>query len=656
MAVQPSVSIDFETFSTVDLRRSGSSRYARDPATGVICLAIAIDTASPPILWDVNSGASIPRYLDEHIRAGGRICAWNVGFERFIWEHIMVARYGWPRVRPDQWSCTMAVAMHWGLPAGLDAAAQALNLKVSKDKVGHRLMLQMCQPADRNERNDPIYWHQFDQAKLDALKAYCAQDVRVEMAIAEKLPPLSEKERKVWLLDQKMNGRGIAVDRPLVTQMHSLAIQARADLDARLVKVTGGKLKSATQTKAMKDWLATQLVPVVDLRRETVLARREGENPGAARDVLDIRAEAARTSVAKLDALIAATDLDGRLRNTLRYYGAGRTGRWSGAGGTRAQLQNLPRPTIKNVPMALQMLQRGTTVDALDFFFEDGALGVLASCLRGCFQAGPGKVLVAVDLSQIEARVIAWLAGQEDVLNVFRRGEDIYLYTAGSIGSANRQLGKVIRLALGFGMGGPRFQATALAMGGIVLTAEQSQSVVDTWRSVSLPTVGLWRALEQAMRRVLTMPPGQLSHATSRICFERGQGGGVAMHLPGGRFLVYRNCRLEIDPKTEREAITYDGVNQKTRQWGPIRTYGGKVAENATQAVARDAMVESMLTLDAAGHDLLLTSHDEIIGSADPARATAVLDAMLAATRTPPSWAPDLPVHSEGFIAERYRK
>jgi DNA polymerase len=652
--VPAQASIDFETFSTVDLTKSGSSRYARDPDTGVICLAFAIDGADPQV-WDCNSGAPIPTALRDHIIFGGTLCAWNVGFERFIWQHVMVARHGWPPVPDAQWSCTMARGLYWGLPAGLDGAAKALNLPVAKDKAGHTLMLTMCKPYGVNAAGQPVYYHQTDPDKLQRLCAYCAQDVVVEQMVSSTIPQLPKRELAVWRLDQKMNERGIGVDLPLVTTMHGIALNARVDLGARLNAASGGFLNSITKAGAMKAWLNAQFLPISDLKRDTVATWRRVVEPGPVRDVLDIRAEASRTSVAKLDALMRATDTDGRLRNTLRYYGAGRTGRWSGAGGTRAQLQNLPRPTIKDVDAALSLIEQGANEDDLAMLFEDSPLGVLASCLRGCFNAGPGQVLVTSDLSQIEARVIAWLAGQDDVLEVFRQNEDIYTYTAESIGSTDRQLGKVIRLALGFGMGHVRFAATALTFG-VMLTAEDAVQIVDAWRGVSTATMRLWWRLDDTFRRVIKMPPCGKVQATKHISFEKGRNGGIAMHLPSGRFLVYRNARLEIDPKTDREAITYDGVHQKSHQWKPIRTYGGKLAENATQAIARDVMVDAMLALDGAGHVLLLTAHDEIIASAPPTEAPAVLDTMLAVTRTPPTWADDLPVWSEGYIADRYRK
>jgi DNA polymerase len=571
-------SIDFETCSPVDLTKSGSSRYARDPDTDVICLAFAIDGGAPEV-WDATGKAPIPAALDAHIRAGHRVCAWNVGFERFIWRHIMVPRYGWPAIPDGQWSCTMSRAMYWGLPAGLDAAASALGIAAQKDKLGHKLMLSMCRPKDFGDNGKPTYIHQTDPDKRHALIRYCAQDVVVEQAIGRAVPQLPDKERTVWLLDQKMNERGIAVDIKLVAQMRAIATRAKASLDDRLYVASGQMLDHVTRTQAMHTWLHWQFCPIKDLTRESVAAWRLTEAPGPVKDVLDIRYEAARTSTAKLDAMLAATDTDGRLRNTLRYYGASRTGRWSGAGGTRAQLHNLPRPVIKNVDAAIAMIEAGHDEHALDLLFADSPLGVLASCLRGCFRAGPGHALVCVDLAQIEARVIAWLAGQQDVLDVFQQRGDVYTYTAASIGSTDRQLGKVIRLALGFGMGATRFAATALAYG-VLLTLEQASTIVDAWRAVSGDTLLLWRRLETAMRDCLRNPPGRRYQATRNIFFERGPRGGVAMWLPSGRALVYRNVRLEIDPKTDWDAITYDGVNQRTRQWGPIRTYGGKLAEN----------------------------------------------------------------------------
>jgi DNA polymerase len=657
----PFVSVDFETCSTVNLKTTGVSRYARAKGTHILCLAYAF-SQGPVELW--LPGDPFPVELAEHIAKGGRLHAWNANFERQIWRYICRPRLGWPTVPDEQWACTMAQGMYAGLPAGLDDAATALGLVQRKDVEGHRLMLQLCQPRSTRPDGTPVWWSDDpDPAKLIRLAAYCMQDVVVERDIANQLPPLPESERQVWLLDQRMNDTGIAVDFNLVDRMQQVAAGAKRDLNAELRMLTKGFATGTNQIATIQTWLMRNGCPLLlDMKRATLEAETtrllsiDPHHPAA--EVIRVRLDAARTSTAKLDAFQRATDEDGRLRCTLRYYGAGRTGRWSGAGGTRAQLQNLPRPTQgTKVAPALTHILAGCQ-DAHELAqYGDSPLGVIASCLRGCFVASPGHVLVCADLAQIEARVIAWLAGQHDVLDVFHRGEDIYTYTAGLIGSNNRTLGKVIRLALAYGMGSIKFVATALGYG-VELGIAEAEAIVRAFRERSHAIRAFWYDLERAMMWAVNALNGNSTYVRAgggRIGFM-AHADGVEMLLPAGRGLFYRNARIEWDDNFERDSVVYDGLHQKTRQWGPIRTYGGKLAENATQAVARDVLAEHMLTLDGLGHRLLLTSHDEIIAEAPERESNFRLAEMLDVMARPIDWAPGLPVRAEGFVADRYRK
>lgn len=658
MTQAPFVSIDFETCSIIDLKKAGVSRYARTPnATHILCMAYTFSgpsTNGAPCLW--LPGDPFPDDLAAHIQAGHRLHAWNANFERQIWRRIAHPRMGWPEVPDSQWSCTMAQAMYAGLPAGLDDAAKALRLVQRKDAEGHRLMLQMAAPRSWRPDGTPVWWaDEPGGAKLIRLAAYCMQDVVVEMSIAAQLPPLPDDEREIWLLDQRMNDTGITVDMSLVNTMRGLADEAKRDLNTRMRTLTQGTATGTNQVATIQGWLMANGSPLLlDMRRDTLRIERERDDLAPeAKAVIETRLDAARTSTAKLDALVNATDADARLRCTLRYYGAGRTGRWSGAGGTRAQLQNLPRPTIRNTQEALDDVLAGASVADLDARYGDSPLGVIASCIRGCFVASPGHQLVCADLAQIEARVLAWLAGQQDVLDVFVSGQDIYAYTAGLVGSSNRQLGKVIRLALGYGMGTNKFVATALSYG-VVLGVQEAEAIVHSFRDRSGATRAFWYGLERQMIACIRSTPGA-SEWDGFVGFKR-RVDGVEMLLPAGRGLFYRNARIEWDDDFERDSIVYDGLHQKTRQWGPIRTYGGKLAENSTQAVARDVLAHHMLELDRRGHALLLTSHDEIIAEAPDRETDFRLAEMLDVMAQPIPWAPGLPVRAEGYVASRYRK
>lgn len=647
-------SIDFETCSTADLPKIGPTKYAMDPETHVWCLAYQIED-EPIELW--LRGDPVPVTLVQHIVTGGLLCAWNANFERQVWRHIMHARHGWPAVPEDAWSCTMANAMYWGLPARLEYCALALHLVEQKDEEGSKLMMRMAGPVNSRARNaDPRLPPEWDSnpEHLIRLGAYCMQDVVTERAIQRRIAPLPDRERALWLLDQDMNGKGMRIDLDLVRRMEPLAAETALVLHERMTELTQGEVIKTSQRDVLLVWLNNRLPEKLpDLKKDTIVKALARMPECLERDVLECRMSGRFASPAKLRKLQDAVCKDGHLHDLLRYYGAGRTGRWSGAGGSGVQLQNLPRPTIKNVALATELIMSGCPADFLDLAFEDSGLGVVASCIRGCFIADQGNLLTCADLANIEARVLPWLAGQRDVLEVFLRGEDIYTFTAGLIGSTDRQLGKVIRLALGFGMGAPRFVATA-EQWRIPLDILDAMEIVQLYRHRSPYVVQFWWDLERAMKRCIERDRLDSSNLTERepvgwIAFQRGRS-GVAMILPNGRHLLYRHARIEDGE------ITYDGLHQKTHKWGPIRTYGGKLAENATQAVARDVMAEAMLVLAGMGHDLRLTSHDEIIGQAHASIARQRLDEMIEVMSRDVVWAPGLPVGATGFTAERYRK
>lgn len=270
----------------------------------------------------------------------------------------------------------------------------------------------------------------------------------------------------------------------------------------------------------------------------------------------------------------------------------------------------------------------------------------------------PPTELVSADFAQIEARVIAWLAGQQDILDVFASGKDVYVYTADKIGSTNRQLGKVCVLGLGFGMGFKKFIDAALVMGGITIDEDFARQTVKDWREANYKIVQFWYALDDAFRKAIQSAPGTRV-AVGFVTIEKHEG-YVAIRLPcTKRKLIYRNARLEDDETAfhdSKTSVVYDGVQQWSKRWGPVRTYGGKIAENITQAVARDVMAEAILKLDVLGVDLRLTVHDEIIALAEGAKAASTLALMLEVMRTPPSWASGLPTGAEGWHGRRYRK
>jgi DNA polymerase len=630
--------LDLETTSTADLRRTGSHAYAEHPDTRVTVLCYAID-AGPVETW--LSGPP-PAPFVAAVNAGATVVAHNYLFEHNVYSNKLIPA-GWPAIPLSQWSCTMARALVAGYPASLDLVGRAIGLTQQKDHSSRDLMLRFARPRSL----DPIvWWHESDPVRFRALQEYCAQDVLAERELDRKLPELSPRERQVFEADHAINQRGLGVDHHLVDELARVMGAAQVQLARDIVRLTNGQVRSLGQVAQLRDWLKFQGIEMPDLKRATVQARLADQTlVGAPRIALQARLDASRSSTAKLTAITSARSCDGRLRGTFQYYGAARTGRWAGR---RLQPQNLFRGSIKDVPAALRAIRAGASPADLDMLFEDSPLGVIASCLRSTITAGAARRLAIADFSQIEARVLAWLAGQQDALEVFREGRDIYVSTAYKIGSSNRTLGKVLTLACGFGMGHERFRATALTYG-LVLSASEAETAVRAWRDVNHHIVALWWDSHRACLRVLRAGPGA-DEQVGLVTFTYRPGALLA-RLPSGRHLVYRHPRIEQNERGYDE-ITYMG--SLGGNWTRLRAWAGRTVENVTQAVARDVMVEAMLRLG----DLpfVATIHDELIAEVPEAEADSTLDRMLGAMRETPAWAPGLPVDAAGFVVQRYQK
>jgi DNA polymerase bacteriophage-type len=537
----------------------------------------------------------------------------------------------------------MARALVAGYPASLDLVGRALGLTQQKDHASRDLMLRFARPRSFN----PItWWHETDPVRFQKLVDYCKQDVLAERELDRRVPELSPRERQVFEADHRINQKGIGVDHHLVAELATLMDTAHTRLTHDIVRLTNGQVRSLGQVVKLKEWLAFQGVDTPDLRRgtvQTLLADQTLSRP--ARIALQARLDASRSSTAKLTAIASARSHDGRLRGTFQYYGAARTGRWAGR---RLQPQNLFRGSIRDVPAALRAIRAGATPEDLEMLFEDSALGVVASCLRSTIMAGPLQRLAIADFSQIEARVLAWLAGQQDALDVFRQGKDIYIETARAIGSDNRTLGKVLTLACGFAMGHLKFQATALTYG-LVLSEDEAETAVRAWREINHHIVTLWWASHRACLRILRAGPGAAERVGYVTFMYRP--GALLARLPSGRHLVYRHPRIEINEHGYEE-ITYMG--SLGGNWTRLRAWAGRTVENITQAVARDVMVEAMLKLK--DLPLIATIHDELIAEVDEDEADQTLARMLAAMRITPAWASGLPVDAAGFVVKRYQK
>jgi DNA polymerase len=636
--------LDLETTSTADLRKTGAHAYAEHPDTRITVLCYAIDDGPVQTLTDFRYQRGLDWRFNVAVNSGAIVVAHNYLFE-FALYHAKLVPLGWPPIPLSQWSCTMARCLVAGYPASLELAGRAIGLTIQKDPTARDLMLRFARPRSLN----PVtWWHETDPVRFQALCDYCVRDVATERELDTRVPELSPRERQVFELDHQINQRGLGIDQQLVLLLGGLVYEATIHLTAEIVRLTNGQVQSLNQVALLRAWLASRGVDTPDLRRETVRTLLADQSlTGPPRTALQARMDASRSSTAKLAAIAAARSRDGRVRGTFQYYGASRTGRWAGR---RLQPQNLFRGSIKDVGAALRVIRAGASAPDLDMLFEDSAIGVVASCLRSTILAPFGFKLVVADLAQIEARVLAWLAGQMDALAVFRARQDIYTATANAIGSTNRQLGKVLVLACGFGMGHVRFQQTALTYG-VVLDEWEALSAVTAWRSLNSHIVTFWWDSHRALLRVMRAGPGA-AEKLGFVTFIRGNR-VLLIRLPSGRHLVYRHPKIEQNEQGFDE-FTYLG--SLGGNWVRLRAWPGKLAENITQAVARDVMVEAMLVLARGKVPLIATIHDELIAEVSVDQADDTLDGMLLVMRQTPGWAKGLPVDAAGFIVQRYQK
>ena len=654
--------VDLETCCPLDLRKVGADVYSRHPDLVVTVMAWAFDDG--PVCSAVNV-QTLPQEFIDHVTAGGEIRGWNLAFEGAIF-----ANHFGLKISAHQFVDVMQAALHSGLPASLEDAGPAIGAPQHKDATARRLMLQLSKPR-KNRGKPDSYWHVDEPAKLKALEAYCKQDVEAERSIDAMIADLPPTERAISILDRQANNRGVRLNLPFVAALKSLALAETAQLNKECEGLTRGAVTSpGTQTARLLAWLnARAPIPLPDVGKEAIATtlgffdRGEWSAEGGAmlKRVLEIRQEIAKSSLKKLDAMQRCAGPGDRVRGQLAYYGAFRTGRFAGR---LIQPQNFPRATIKDVNSFTRYMLRTKTPDA-DFVrcVWGKPLDAIATALRGCLVPATGKVFVVRDLSQIEARVIAWLAGQDDLLTVFEGGTDVYVYMQHKLGLPSRQASKAATLGLSFGMGPAHFVDYALTYG-VIVSAQESEAMVKDWRAANHYIQAFWYRLGDVAADLLRAFNGATSitrSANQYISFtvSKARNGTtlLTMLLPSGRRLYYRNARLVRDPDKGRDSIVYEGVDTYTKKWTDVRTWGSKLAENATQAVARDVIVEAGLRVDHQGlGDLVLSVHDELVFEVLDGSSGKSAHEIRQEIDKRPAWAVDLPVASEGGISYRYGK
>lgn len=643
------MSIDIETYSSVDLIKSGVYAYASAPDFTILLFAYAFDD-EPVRIVDLTAEVLPDNVVCALTDPDVTKTAYNANFER-----TCLRRYLGLELPISQWRCSAVAAAELGLPQYLAGVAEALGLAEQKDSRGKLLLgyfSKPCKPTAANGgrmRNEPAH----DPDKWQTFMDYCVQDVEVERAIKRRIAqfPLAESEQRLWEYDQRINDRGVRVDRQVVQHAISFDTIYSTECRERAYEITG--LDNVGSLIQLKGWIREQTgQEVQSLAKDALaelLATTDNED---VKEVLSLRQEMSKTSTAKYEAMARSVCPDGRIRGLLQFYGANRTGRWAGR---IVQVQNLPQNHLKDLDYAREIVSGGDY--ELFKLLYGNPPQVLSELIRTAFIPSEGRRFIVSDFSAIEARVVAYLADERWRQDVFEQGGDIYCASASQmfkvpvvkngVNGHLRQKGKIAELALGYGGSvGALTSMGALKMG---LTEEELPPLVESWRAANPRIVGLWKAVERAALDAVRDKPSTLPHGLSFV----KQAGILFIGLPSGRRLAYVKPRIGTN-RFGSPSLTYMGTNQTKRTWERLETFGGKLVENIVQAFARDCLAESIIRLEDAGYEINFHVHDEVVLDVPIGYGSA--DEVAQIMGRPIEWAPGLPLRAEAFETEFYRK
>lgn len=650
--------VDIETYSSVDLAGSGVYAYTEAPDFDILLIGykfddeaevhvidtLAVDRDFDPELYEFREALTDPGIIKT---------AFNANFER-----TCLAKWTGAAMPPEEWRCTMIKALTLGLPGNLADVGIAMGLPEEKlkDPQGKALIQffsKPCKPTRTNgqrTRNLPAH----DPAKWKLFIEYNRQDVVTEQEILRQLDiyKTPESEQQLWALDQRMNDNGVKLDIPMVEKIVEYDTQRRQELQEEAKVLTG--LANPNSLAQLKKWLSKQGVTMASVTKDTIAATLQTDIPDSVRRMLEIRTALGKTSVAKYSTMLTAVCQDHRLRGILQFYGANRSGRWAGR---LVQTHNLAKNSLPDLDLARELAAAGD-FDTLATLFGETAF-VFSELIRTAFIPSDGCRFVVSDFAAIEARVLAWIAGEEWTLEAFRQGKDIYCETASMMyrvpvekhgqNSHLRQKGKVAVLACGYqgGVGAMK----RMDKGGSI-PEDELQSVVDQWREANPKVVKLWRTCELAAKTAIQEHRTvRLAHGIAFSYINRN----LFIQLPSGRKLCYWDTRLKQDDYTGRLSITYMGVNQETKQWGETETYGGKLVENIVQATARDCLAVAMTRVSALGYKIVMHVHDEMIVDV-PNTDTEAPGRINAIMAQPIDWAEGLPLKGDTYETPFYKK
>ena len=653
------LSIDIETYSDLDIKKVGGYKYAEN--CEVLLFAYAWDD-EPVKIVDLAAGEVLPddvlgALTDNEITK----CAYNAQFERTVLSHYLHRRspdVPFQFLDPVSWSCTMVHALTLGLPGGLEGVSKALRLADDKAKmsVGKQLITYFCKPCKPTkvnggrERNLPEHAPE----KWMLFKEYCVRDVVAEREIRHRLSgfPVRSEEQRLWELDQRINDRGVSIDARLVSEAIAFDAKLKEGVSAEFIRLSG--IRNPKSDPQLKHWIEEKegYLPA-SLAKDAVPGIIADAKSSVVKRVLRLKQLMSKTSVSKYEAMNRSCCTDGRVHGAFKFYGANRTGRWSG---TLVQMQNLPRNSMTELDDARELLRNGDT-DAIEMIYAHPP-DVLSQLIRTAFVPRDGCRFMVADFSAIEARVIAWLAGEKWRMDVFADGGDIYCASASKmfrvpvekhgINGHLRQKGKIAELALGYQGGVPAL--TRMGAADMGLTKVEMEEIINSWRKASPHIKQLWydvggRAFEAVQER-----GSEILHHGVTFSYQSGV---LFIRLPSGRRLAYARPRIEADDEG-RDGITYADVKEKEGALIRLRTYGGKLVENIVQAIARDCLAVAMTRLEAAGYRIVMHIHDEVVIEC-PADACDLTD-VCRIMGEPIGWAKGLVLTADGYITDYYKK
>ena len=648
------LAIDIETYSSIDITKCGVYAYTQAEDFEILLFAYAYDEEEVKLI-DLASGEELPQTIIHDLTSSGVIkTAFNASFER-----TCLGKYLNKPMTANQWRCSAVHSLCVGLPTTLEGVSKCLNLQQQKMSEGKALIRYFSMPCSsskfKGRRTSNL--SEADAQKWEIFKAYCMQDVEVERAIRKRLEqfPMTDKEWELWALDQRINDGGVLVDSVLVQNAINCDEAYENKITREATSLT--KLQNPNSPAQLKSWLEGKGLKVERLSKERVKELLGEVEDDCVKRVLELRRELSKTSVKKYEAMKRVMCSDARVRGLMQFYGASRTGRWAGR---LVQIHNLPKNSMDNLGYARQLTKDGN-YEMLELLF-DSVPEVLSQLIRTAFIPAVNSRLIVSDFSAIEARIIAYLAGEKWVIDTFKSHGKIYEMTAskmfgvplenivkGSPMYELRQKGKIATLACGFGGSvGALIAMGAIKMG---LAEEELRGVVIAWRKANPNIVALWREIENAAilavseNKIVKMQYGLEFSCSRRVLFIK---------LPSGRSLAYVKPRIETDVRFNKPKLTYEGIEQVTKQWGRISSFGGKLTENIVQAIARDCLAEAMLRLDKAGYKIVFHVHDEVIlevpkGFGSVQQVNEIMGQAI-------QWAPGLPMEAAGFETEHYKK